>query len=277
MKAGGMHAVCGVAGCMLLFLRPLLCVFTHTELALLLAGAYGYDQWQVLVGERDAGSDARSRKRPLTVVSVTREGKMTLLQGDLKRDDWRKNEGDADSVGTVSTVDDSDVSLRSLSARSAMDDDKSPHQFDDDDASDRLSVGSSSVVHADGRALFVTSSICMSRHSIDQLRDIVFDHARGHLELRQDAMYVRDPTTTAVIDAATHVLACVLQVPPDPALDRVLGAPVRALGPPPRAPQEEQGPLPAPAARRLHRRDRAPPAQDGLQGGSVEIRVSVAP
>jgi hypothetical protein len=195
VRAGGVPAVCGVAGCMLMFLQPLLSVFTRTELVLLLAGAYGYDQWQGLA-ERAVGDDARARKRPLTVVEVTREGKMTLLRGDVKAggDGWRKSESDAESVGTASTADASDASLLSLSSRSG---EGSDAQFDDRDDGERGIVGSSSssessaVVHADGRALFVTSSICMSRSSVDQLRDMVFDHARGHLELRQDAMYVR--------------------------------------------------------------------------------------
>lgn len=179
----GLPAVCGVAGCVLLLLRPLLCVFTRTELALLLAGAYGYDQWQGAVQEP---ANRSARRRPLTVVAVTREGKMTLLRGGDKRQelrDWRRSD-DADSVATASTSASDDSQLAAIGLGLGLD---AGLPLDDD--RERGSESSAVVHAADGRAVFVTSSICMSRCSSAQVHSIVFNHARGRLALRQDAVF----------------------------------------------------------------------------------------
>lgn len=182
-----METAYGVAGCVLPFLRPLLCAFTRTELALLLTDTYGYDQWHESMHERGAGRSPMpsTKRRSLTVVAVTRDGKMTLLQGELDRvSDWRKSESDAESVATVASIDDSD--LLSLSRLSRL----SKTSELDFEGSDRCSLSSDGVVRADGRALIVSSSICMSRGASQHGHGTVFSHAKGHLELRQDAMYV---------------------------------------------------------------------------------------
>lgn len=172
-----------------LALRPLNCVLSGAELALLLLLALLLDEWATHARSRDsrdaeaeAGEKPHEQKTPRRIASATtREDVEAALQemtskrrtdviGAAVADDMSAccyERADSESGDSCST---SDTALLSASPCSRRDEREWLSDFDD--------------------CGFFTSSMALSRFSEEIVHDVAFTHKRGELEMRRDSVYV---------------------------------------------------------------------------------------